>query len=141
MHSHVFQGAGGSLPIGLAEEAPKLGDVPMLREPLAMRNAEGEPVFRTNVRSVIDTADPPVLLRNALLTQQDGQGIVVLGRPRNEPRAYVGVEWSSRHRIGESTAAGDCGPAPLIARLSIRVVEGTLRRRERFCRTGRRLSS
>ena len=76
-----FQGAGGSLPIGLAEEAPKLGDVPMLREPLAMRNAEGEPVFRTNVRSVIDTADPAVLFRNALLTQQDGQGIVVLAGP------------------------------------------------------------
>jgi len=76
-----FHGAGGQLPIGLAEDGPKLDEAAMIREPLAMRNAEGEPLFRTNVRSVIDTADPPVLFRNALLTQQDGQGIVVLAGP------------------------------------------------------------
>src|SRR5262245_28164189 len=33
-------GAGGLLPIGLAEDAPKLDDAPMLSVPLAMRNPD-----------------------------------------------------------------------------------------------------
>jgi inosine-uridine nucleoside N-ribohydrolase len=76
-----FYNAGGGLPVGLAEDGPKLDDSPMLREPLSQRNSDGQPVFRPTVRSVIDTADPPVLLRNALLTQQDKQAIVVLAGP------------------------------------------------------------
>lgn len=76
-----FYGGGGPLPIGLAEDGPKLEDSPMLRAPLGMRDPEGQPVFRTTVRSVIDTADPPVLFRNALLTQQDKQAIAVLAGP------------------------------------------------------------
>jgi hypothetical protein len=76
-----FYGAGGSLPIGLAEDGPKLDDSPMLRAPLSLRDEAGQPVFRTTVRSVIDTADPPVLFRNALLTQQEKQAIVVLAGP------------------------------------------------------------
>src|SRR5262245_17925441 len=76
-----FYNSGGGLPIGLAEDGPKLDDSPMLREPLSLRNADGQPVFRPAVRSVIDTADPPVLFRNALLTQQDKQAIAVLAGP------------------------------------------------------------
>jgi hypothetical protein len=85
-----FYGTGTGLPIGLSENGPKLEDPPMLRVPLSMRNPEGEPVFRTNVRTVIDTADPPVLLRNALLTQQDRQGIALLsGQATNFSRALA----------------------------------------------------
>jgi len=76
-----FYGTGTGLPIGLAEDGPKLEDSPMLRVPLAMRNPEGEPLFRTTVRTVIDTADPPVLFRNALLTQQDSQGMALMAGP------------------------------------------------------------
>src|SRR5262245_2208090 len=75
-----FYGAGGPLPFGLAEDGPKLGS-PMISAPLSLRDSEGQPVFRTTVRSVIDTADPPVLFRNALLTQQDKQAIGVLAGP------------------------------------------------------------
>jgi inosine-uridine nucleoside N-ribohydrolase len=76
-----FYGSGGGLPIGLAEDGPKLEDSPMLRAPLSLRDPEGQPVFRTSIRSAIDTADPPVLFRNALLTQQDKQAIAVLAGP------------------------------------------------------------
>lgn len=76
-----FYGAGGSLPIGLAEDGPKLESSPMLQAPLALRNEEGQPTFRTNIRSITDTGDPPVVFRNALLTQQDMQGIAVLAGP------------------------------------------------------------
>jgi inosine-uridine nucleoside N-ribohydrolase len=76
-----FHNAGGQLPIGLAEDGPKLEDAPMVRVPLSMRNPDGQPVFRPNVRSVIDTADPPVLFRNALLGQQEKQAIAVMAGP------------------------------------------------------------
>src|SRR5262245_49279290 len=76
-----FYNAGGGLPIGLSEEGSKLDDSPMLREPLSMRNPDGQPVFRPAVRSFIDTADPAVLFRNALLSQQDKQAIAVLAGP------------------------------------------------------------
>src|SRR5262245_36411035 len=76
-----FYNAGGALPIGLTEDGSKLDDSPMLREPLSMRNPDGQPVFRPTVRSFIDTADPAVLFRNALLTQQDKQAIAVLAGP------------------------------------------------------------
>src|SRR4029434_8757615 len=76
-----YYSAGGALPIGLSEDGPKLDDSPMLREPFSMRNPDGQPVFRSTIRSVLDTADPPVLFRNALLTQQDKQAIAVLAGP------------------------------------------------------------
>jgi inosine-uridine nucleoside N-ribohydrolase len=76
-----YYNAGGALPIGLSEDGPKLDDSPMLREPFSMRNPDGQPVFRSTIRSVLDTADPPVLFRNALLTQQDKQAIAVLAGP------------------------------------------------------------
>ncbi len=62
-------GIGGVLPIGLAENGPKLEDVSML------------PAFPHGIRNIIDTADPPIVFRNALLTQQDKQGIAVLAGP------------------------------------------------------------
>ena len=76
-----FYGVGGGLPIGVPEEGPKLADVPMLRVPLAMKNEEGQPLLRHVIRSITDTADPTVVFRNALLTQQDKQGFAVLAAP------------------------------------------------------------
>ena len=75
-----FYGA-GNLPIGFAEGGPISDDSPMLQVPLGMRNPDGQPTFRHNIRSVIDTADPPVAFRNALLTQQEKQSIAVLAGP------------------------------------------------------------
>jgi purine nucleosidase len=76
-----FYGGGGGLPIGLAEDGSRLDDAPMLSVPLGMRGAEGQPVFRHAIRNMNDTADPSVVFRNALLTQQDQQGIAVLAGP------------------------------------------------------------
>jgi inosine-uridine nucleoside N-ribohydrolase len=76
-----FYGIGGGLPIGVPEDGPKLDEVPMLSVPLAMKNAEGQPVLRHVIRSITDTADPAVVFRNALLTQQDKQGFAMLAGP------------------------------------------------------------
>jgi inosine-uridine nucleoside N-ribohydrolase len=53
----------------------------MLRIPLGLRNPDGQPAFRHGIRNITDTADPAVAFRNALLTQQDKQSIVVLAGP------------------------------------------------------------
>jgi inosine-uridine nucleoside N-ribohydrolase len=76
-----FYNLAPTLPIALPEDGPKLGDSPMLRVPLAMELPSGQPVFRPAIRSIIDTGDPPVVFRNALLTQQEKQAIVVLAGP------------------------------------------------------------
>jgi inosine-uridine nucleoside N-ribohydrolase len=72
---------GGVLPIGLAEDGSKIEDAPMLSVPLGMRNSDGQPAFRRTVREITDTADPAVVFRNGLLTQQDQQAIAVLAGP------------------------------------------------------------
>jgi hypothetical protein len=69
------------LPVGLPEEAPKLVNTAMLAGPLGMTRPDGSPAFRHDVRSVLDTADVAVLYRNALLTQKEGEGVVVLAGP------------------------------------------------------------
>jgi len=76
-----FYGAAGSLPIGIAEDGPKLQNLAMLQAPLGLSNPDGQPVYRSNIRTIIDTGDPPVVFRNALLGQQDMQGIAVLAGP------------------------------------------------------------
>jgi len=74
-------GNSGVLPVGLAEDGPKLANAAMLAGPLGMTKPDGTPAFRHDVKSAIDTADVTVLYRNAMLTQKDGEGIVVLAGP------------------------------------------------------------
>jgi inosine-uridine nucleoside N-ribohydrolase len=76
-----FYAGDAGLPVGLAEDGPKLDDAPMLSGLLGMRGTDGQPAFRHGVRSINDTADPAVVFRNALLTQQEQQGVVVLAGP------------------------------------------------------------
>lgn len=76
-----FYGTGGGLPIGVLEEGPKLENLSMVQAPLVMRNSDEQPIFRSNIRSITDTGDPPVVYRNALLGQQEMQAIFVLSGP------------------------------------------------------------
>ena len=75
-------GASG-LPVGLAENGPKLGATPMLSGPLAMKKPDGSILFKHGIADLRDTADPRVLFHNALLTQKDGEAIVILAGPAN----------------------------------------------------------
>ena len=74
-------GTSAVLPVGLPADAPPLANTAMLSGPLGMAKPDGSPVFYHDVRSLIDTADVSVLYRNALLTQKDGEGLVVLAGP------------------------------------------------------------
>lgn len=72
------------LPVGLADNGAPLGSVPMLGGPLAMKKPDGTPLFVQGVRDITDTADVRTLIRNALLSQKDQEGIVVLAGPATD---------------------------------------------------------
>jgi len=82
--SAMNSGTRGVLPVGLAENGPRLGDALMLSAPLGMKKPDGSPVFRHDIKDVRDTADVRILFRNALLTQKDGEATVVLAGPATD---------------------------------------------------------
>jgi inosine-uridine nucleoside N-ribohydrolase len=69
---------GGSrrgLPVGLADGPPPTTTSPMLAVPL---------VYRTEIKSAIDTAEVAVVIRNALTAQYDQNAAVVLSGPATD---------------------------------------------------------
>jgi len=77
-------GAREILPVGLPEDGARPGDSPMVTAPLAMKKADGSLAFPSGVHDLTDTADVRVLFRNALSTQKDGEGVVVLAGPASD---------------------------------------------------------
>ncbi len=69
-------------PVGLASEAkPLASNSKLLKTPLSLKDDSGKPIFRHSIESVLDTADPTILYRNALLSQKAGDGKIVLAGP------------------------------------------------------------
>lgn len=56
----------------------------MLTDPLGMKKPDGSPVFLHDVKDIRDTADVRILFRNALLTQKDGEAMVILAGPATD---------------------------------------------------------
>jgi hypothetical protein len=54
---------------------------PAFTVPFEKKNADGTPVYRNEVKTVIQTGDPNTLLRNYLEAQNDQNAFVVLGGP------------------------------------------------------------
>jgi hypothetical protein len=82
--SLMGSGTRSALPVGLAENGPKLENTSMLSAPLGMKKPDGSPVFPHGVKAVRDTADVSVLFRNGLLTQKDGEGTVIVAGPATD---------------------------------------------------------
>ena len=79
-------------PVGVSENVRRLPDVAMLAKPLALQSPEGMPVFANDVKDINDTADVPIVLRNALLTQKPHEGVIVTAGPAtNLVRALAAV--------------------------------------------------
>jgi inosine-uridine nucleoside N-ribohydrolase len=78
-----YAGGGFSrlLPVGMSIEGKMSEDTPMLTVPLDKRNADGQALYRHDIRSLNDTADVAAVIRNAFTAQQDGNCIVVLAGP------------------------------------------------------------
>jgi inosine-uridine nucleoside N-ribohydrolase len=71
---------GGSAMIGMPESPAAPDDAPVTAT-LGKKNAEGAPVYSSNIKGVLDTADNAVLIRNMLLAQNDGNATVVVAGP------------------------------------------------------------
>jgi hypothetical protein len=68
-------------PIGM-HTAGKPGDtLPAFTLPFQKKKADGTPVYKNEVKSVIDTGDPVTLIRNYLEAQQDQTAFFVLSGP------------------------------------------------------------
>ncbi|HYI96426.1 MAG TPA: nucleoside hydrolase [Bryobacteraceae bacterium] len=79
--SGAFGAGGRTLPVGLATGGKMPEDTPMLSEPLAKRTPEGKPVYPNGVATMIDTADPMAVIRNALTSQHPQNCVMVLTGP------------------------------------------------------------
>jgi hypothetical protein len=68
-----FGGAG--LPVGAVSGTQQ--PLPVYAKLLAKKDDEDEPVYKTSLASLIDTADPAILMRNALTASQPHNSIIV----------------------------------------------------------------
>jgi hypothetical protein len=69
---------GARATIGMPDGASRAGDAPALAAALARTAADGQPLFSSQIQSVVDTADSAVLLRNLLIAEPDASVCVVL---------------------------------------------------------------
>ena len=76
-------------PIGMRTEGAPGETSAAFTAPLARKRPDGSPVYRNQVRSVIDTADPATLLRNYLEAQHDGGAFLVAGGPASNLAAAL----------------------------------------------------
>ena len=82
-------GGGKGAPIGMAT-AGKPGETsPAFVAPMEKKKLDGTPVYKTEVKSVIETADPATLFRNYLEAQQDQNAFVVLAGPATDLAAAL----------------------------------------------------
>ena len=71
-------------PIGYTEPGSRdrqVSGAGMLKKALETKTEEGTPAFGVNVQEVADTGDVPVVIRNALTGQKDGEAMIVAAGP------------------------------------------------------------
>jgi len=78
--SGAFNAQGRTLPVGLSQVG-KAVEPPMITAPLAKKTPEGKPLYPHEINTVIDTADPRALIRNALTAQRDENIVLLLAGP------------------------------------------------------------
>lgn len=79
--SGSFNASGRTLPVGMAVEGPLRDAPPMITIPLEKKTADGAPVYNHGIQNLIDTAETPALIRNALTSQHDQNCIVICTGP------------------------------------------------------------
>ncbi len=77
--------------IGLALNGKMANDTPLITEPLAKRDAEGNLVYHHEIEKVTDTADSAALIRNAFTAQYDQNALAVLTGPATNFAAVLGL--------------------------------------------------
>lgn len=89
--SGAFNAMGRTLPVGLADDGRLSEDTPMLTKPLAKKGADGQPVYAHGIDSLTDTADPVVVIRNALTAQYDQNAAIVMTGPATTLARLLGL--------------------------------------------------
>lgn len=79
--SAAFGATSRTLPVGLAADGKIPGETPLLTTPLGRKNPDGSIVYQHGIEKLIDTAEPPGLIRNAFTAQHDQNAAVVLAGP------------------------------------------------------------
>jgi inosine-uridine nucleoside N-ribohydrolase len=86
-----FGAFGRNLPVGMSIDGKSPEDTPMLLGPLGKKNADGAPVYHHGIHKLVDTAEVPALIRNALTSQEDGNAIAVLAGPATNFARVLGL--------------------------------------------------
>jgi mono/diheme cytochrome c family protein len=114
------------LPIGMYSSGRQTDAVsPMLSAALAKVDAEGAAVYSRGIEKLNDTADPVALMRNALTSQTDQNGAIILAGPPVNLLSLManpdGRNWPVKKVRVLSIAAGrfDNGPADPVIRADV----------------------
>jgi hypothetical protein len=87
---------------------------PAFVQPFQKKKPDGTPVYRKQVRSVIDTGDPQTLIRNYLEAQYDGNAIFVLSGPATNlaaALAFPGLKETIAAKVKYLVVAGGAFPS------------------------------
>jgi inosine-uridine nucleoside N-ribohydrolase len=76
-------------PIGMRTQGSAGETSPAFTVPFEKKKADGTPVYRNEVKSVIDTGDPVTLIRNYLEAQKDQNAFFVLSGPASNLAAAL----------------------------------------------------
>jgi inosine-uridine nucleoside N-ribohydrolase len=89
--SGAFMAAGRTLPVGMAVEGSLRDETPMISAPLERKTEDGKPVYNHGIQQLIDTAETPAVIRNALTGQHDQNAIVVCTGPATNLARVLGL--------------------------------------------------
>ena len=76
-------------PIGMRTQGAPGETSPAFTAPFQKKKADGTPVYKNQVRTVIDTGDPVTLIRNYLEAQRDASAFFVLSGPASNLAAAL----------------------------------------------------
>jgi hypothetical protein len=111
--SGAFGAFARTLPVGMATDARLSAETPMLTVPLSKKKADGAPVYPSGIETMIETADPATVIRNALTAQHDQNAIVVLTGPATNlvrAMALPGVRDLIAHKVRFLSVSGGSFP-------------------------------
>jgi hypothetical protein len=94
---YAGRAVGGFATIGMPESGPP-SDETFPAALLAKKNAEGAPLYTSNIGRMLDTADNAVLIRNQLLAQNDQNATIVLAGPATGLVRLLGL-YGSRPQV------------------------------------------
>lgn len=100
-------------PVGMATVGSPGETSPAFVEPFRKKKPDGTPLYRNEVRSVIDTGDPNTLIRNYLEAQYDGNAIFVLSGPATNlaaALAFPGLKETIAAKVKYLVVAGGAFP-------------------------------